>query len=69
MFCVSVYAWGGVGGGGTGDSGTTGLWMWTPVLGLILYPVPNNYDLKNEKHKSHSKHAKTQEIRIFSPSR
>lgn len=63
--CVCV-GWGG--GRGTGESGTTGLWIWTPVLGLILYPVPN-YDLKNEKHKSRSKHAKTLEIRIFSPSR
>lgn len=47
---MPVYAWGGAGGGeGTGKSGTAGFWIWTPHLGLILHPVPNNYDLKNEK--------------------
>lgn len=30
------------GGEGTGKSGTAGLWIWTPDLGLILHPVPNN---------------------------
>lgn len=69
MFCVPVYAWGGMGGGGIGESGTPRLWIWTPVLGLILYPVPNNYDLKNEKHRAYTKYAKTLEMRIFPPSR
>lgn len=44
------YAWGGAGGGESiGKSGTAGFWIWTPDIGLILHPVPNNYDLKNEK--------------------